>query len=134
MPNAAAAADAVGARYTAMAQKHQSDTAAMAAELRGNLLSAYSEVQAQNIAWAQGAGGDIAGMLKDADLSAGDYNQALIALDSAMGTNLYTAKLQEDATKKIVDQYKKTGDVDSFKDSLLRMKNGGFQPLTDNLS
>ena len=133
MPNATAAADAMGAQYTAMAEKHKADTAAMAAELRGQLLEAYKEVQAQNVAWAKGAGGDIAGMLDQADLSAGDYNQALIALDSAMGTNLYTAKLQNDAMQKIVDQYKKTGDVDQFKDSLLRLKNGGFQPMTDSI-
>jgi hypothetical protein len=105
-----------------------------AAALRNDLVAAFGEVQSANEAWAKGAGGDIAGMLEQADLSAGDYNQALIALDGAMGTNEYTAKLQADATRKIVDEYKKTGDVDAFKESLLRLKNGGFQIMTDSVN
>ena len=109
-------------------------SAAEAAEkLNNDLVNAFGNVQAANEKWASGAGGDIANELQGADLSAGELNQALIALDGAMGTNTYAAKLQADATKKIVEQYKKTGDVDAFKDSLLRMKNGGFQPLTESV-
>lgn len=109
-------------------------SAAEAAEkLNNDLVSAFANVQAANEKWASGAGGDIASELQGADLSAGELNQALIALDSAMGTNTYTAKLQADATKKIVEEYKKTGDVDAFKESLLRLKNGGFQPMTDSI-
>jgi hypothetical protein len=131
IPNTNNAMDAMAARYTAQAGKFIADTQAMAASVRGDLSSAFADAQAAADGWIKGAGGDIASELQNADLSTGQLNQALIALDGAMGTNTYTAKLQQDATKKIIDEYKRTGDISAFQDSLGRLKNGGFIPLTE---
>lgn len=102
-----------------------------ASKLRNDLLKAFEDVQSANTAWTSGAGGDLAGMLDAAGLKGGDLTQALIEVDKAMGTNYYTAKLQKDALQKTVDEFKRTGDVDAFGESLQRLKNGGFQALQE---
>jgi len=131
IPNTNAAMDAMAARYTAQAGKFIADTQEMAASVRGDLSSAFADAKAAADGWVRGAGGDIAGMLQSADLEAGTLNQALIALDGQMGTNEYTAKLQKEAYKTMVDELERTGDVDAFNTSLARLKNGGFIPLQE---
>jgi hypothetical protein len=112
------------------------DTGNAAAEtadkINNDLANAFKSAQEAANSWKNGAGGDIAGQLEAAGLSGGDLNRALIALDKAMGTTEYSTKLQKDATQKLVDEFKRTGDISAFENSLQRLKNGGFIPLQES--
>lgn len=102
------------------------------ATAESNLQSAQENLATAQENWRSGAGGQIAGMLEATGLAAEELYPAIDATDEIMGTNEGTAIRQKDAMQKLVDEYKRTGDIDAFKEGLVLL-NDTFQPLNQSV-
>ncbi|MFA6204339.1 MAG: hypothetical protein WC710_14270 [Gallionella sp.] len=89
-----------------------------AASIRDDMAGALADAAAAADSWKSGAGGDLGRMLEDAGLSGQDLDAALVAIDQSMGTNLKTVRDQNTAMQNLVNKYKDTRDIDTFKQGL----------------
>lgn len=97
-----------------------------------DLATAQSGLAAAEHGWASGAGSEVVGMLDKAHLSAKNYMEALQAVDAQYGTGFANQQKQKDYLQSIVDDYKKTGNLDELKTGLANAQSY-FQPLDDSV-
>jgi hypothetical protein len=102
------------------------------AQAESTLKTAQDELATAQENWQKGAGGQIAGMLEATGLKAEDMYLAIDAADEVMGTNEGTVIRQKDAMQKLVDEYKRTKDVDAFKQGLIDLQST-FMPLDESV-
>lgn len=102
------------------------------ATAEGNLKTAQEDLATAQENWKKGAGGQIAGMLEQSGLKADAYYAALDVVDDLQGTNEGTTARQKDAMQKLVDEYKRTGDLDAFRQGLVDL-NSTFMPLDESI-
>jgi|GEM_PF-3452516 len=94
--------------------------------------TAVANLEAAQKNWKQGAGNEVVGFLKEANLGSETYLQALTSLDEVYGTGFANQERQTQQTKKLVDEFKRTGDVKAFEDGLKNMR-GQFEPLDEDV-
>lgn len=120
------------AREAAWASVDMANAANNLATAQGNLQRASDDLATAQENWKRGAGGQIAGMLEQTGLAGEGLYAALDVLDQVQGTNEGTTARQRDAMQKLVDEYKRTGDLDAFRLGLLAI-NDTFMPLDESV-
>jgi hypothetical protein len=100
--------------------------------VQGDLVTATQKLEKAQKQWGEGAGGDVISQLEDQKVKGEEYAGALGAIDEVMGTNYVLQLEYNTAVKDLVAEYKKTGDVDKFKQKLGELKDT-YMPLTDSV-
>lgn len=96
------------------------------------LSDASKRLQDAQANWAKTAGTDVKSALEEAGLKGEDFNLALGAIDSQMGTNFVQEQKYKDNIKQLVDQYARTKDIGLFKEGLASTKTA-FQKLDEEV-
>lgn len=113
------------------------DTARTATEQYSDALDTLSQAQkdltAAQTTWKEGTANDVVSQLDSSKIKGKEYMDALAAIDDVMGTSEVAEKEHKDRVADIVKEYKKTGDIDQFKQSLKDMKENELPQTTTQL-
>ena len=83
--------------------------------------------------WLQSTANEVVSALKGLDTSAGDYMEALGAVDEVMGTSEVAEQEHKDKVDEIVKAYGETGNINDFKTALQGLKDAELPQTTDAL-
>lgn len=123
------AAKAQEAVYAEMAKGAQSTKNSL-----GEMVGQYDSLQAKMDSWLKDTAGQVVSMLGDKFSEAsGKYRAALLEVDTVLGTNYTQQLLQKDAVQGLVDEYAKTGNLDAFKEGLIKIKDEGLADMKTQL-
>jgi hypothetical protein len=87
-----------------------------------DLKGATDDLKAAQEGWMKGAGGDVKSELEAAGVKGQDLTRALAAIDTQMGTGFVQEQAYKDNIKRLVDEYKRGGDLGEFTGGLASMK------------
>lgn len=88
------------------------------------------DVQKAQEAWGESTATDIQRALEDAEIKGTEYEAALSVIDSTLGTSKLNQEQYDKKMQAIVDQFKKTGDINAFRDGINNLKNA-FSPAAE---
>ncbi len=80
------------------------------------------DVQKAQEAWGESTATDIQRALEDAEIKGTEYEAALSVIDSTLGTSKLNQEQYDKKMQAIVDQFKKTGDINAFRDGINQLK------------
>lgn len=88
---------------------------AEATEVTEDLWEAQEKLNDAQLKWNQQVAGDAVGMLRELGIEGEAYKLALGGIDEVMGTNYLTQQNFSEELKAITEEYKKTGDLETYK-------------------
>ena len=100
--------------------------------MQKNVEQASLDLAATEASVGKSIGEDLAGQLEAAGVKGDKLYRALGGIDEILSTNTLTAKRQEDAMAKLVEEYDKTGDIEAFKEGVRKLKEQ-FVPLNEEV-
>ena len=121
------------ARYQGYADEVKVKTEEVAQSIREELSGAIDTATKAAEGWKKSAGDDVARQLEAAGINGNDLRNALGLLDRQFGTSFIQTRDMQDAVKKLVDEYKRTGDLDTFGRNLGNLKDR-FLPLSEEVA
>lgn len=95
--------------------------------------AAQKSLEAAQQSWMNNTANQVESALKNLNMPAEGYTNALKQIDTVMGTNKVNEKEQADRIKAITDEYGKTGNVIAFGDALYKLKNDYMPETTKEL-
>lgn len=95
--------------------------------------AAQRSLEAAQQSWMNNTANQVESALKNLNMPAEGYTNALKQIDTVMGTNKVNEKEQADRIKAITDEYGKTGNVIAFGDALYKLKNDYMPETTEEL-
>ncbi len=116
----------------AWAAEQQASATVKLKDLQLQLVDAQNDLATAQQNWSKGAGGEVVGILKEANLGADTYLKALDTVDAAYGTGFGNQERQTRTMKDLVAEYKKTGDLKAFETGLGDIQKQ-FMPLNEDV-
>lgn len=95
--------------------------------------TAQRDLEKAQQGWLKSTANEVVSALQGLDDSAGNYMEALGAIDEVYGTSEQAEQKHKDKVQEIVDQYGKTGNIDDFKAALQGLADEEMPKTTESL-
>jgi len=98
-----------------------------------NLQTAQENLEASQLSWLENTANEIEKELSELGTDSALYEAAIKKIDETYGTSLTNEDAHRDKVQEIVDQYKRTGDIDTFGAALAGLRDDEVPSTTDQV-